>query len=1068
MKRLYLTLLASLLIWVGLQAQTSLKGVIVADDSHEALSGVKVTLANQNISTTTNAQGEFALIYLEAMEEELILEADGYLSDILLVLLEDGKQTDLGQITLKQDIQTEMREEIILNLSEADLNDDEGKSQSMASGSSASQDVFFSTSSYAWSSARYRGRGYDQTAEMTYINGISFNGAERGTFNYSSLGGLNDASRNKEITMGIEANNFAFGGIGEATNILMDATKYAQGWKVGFAAANRNYKGRVTATYASGLLENGWAYVGQIAYRYSPAIGKNIIGAGSDYNSFGYFFSAEKRINDHHKLSLLTFGSPTERGQSAAVTQEVYHLTGSINYNPYWGFQNGQVRNSRIVKAFDPTVIASYEWKIDDKQLLRLGVGYHYSLYSNSALTFFNAPDPRPDYYRNLPSFLYDGQVDGNGNLIGNKWTQGESSGDKNWDGTYSHWNGVELGSSIDQKTYDNLLNMWRSGDPTTTQINWDALYAANYANNYVNPTGSARYMVERRHNDISEASANLLYRNEKREHLKVTAGLELKESQGIHYKTVDDLLGGKQWVDLDPFADRDIKELADNIGMTQEDILLVRQNNITGATTVAKDVHEKEKFGYDYTINMFNAKLWAQNEWKWNDVEFYYGLQLTVSEFDRTSRMLNGRAWYLAQLNPNYAAYYLGSEYENIMHGTFNGLYKGWQHVFIDPSFKAGVTYKFNGHNQLRLNAIAQTVAPLARDAYVSSRVHDRVVDNIYTHDHAHNLKEYYAASEKRVSYDLTYEFNFPVVRGRVTAYQTHFWGGTELNGYYDDEASTFVNQSLSNINKVHRGLEFAAAFKCGKYITLTPIIAVGDYHYTSNAVAITSAENGMALAQNAQGNIYEVTDSVMIKGLKIASGPQLNTSLKIGFFHPKMWFADLTISYFDFSYLDFAPSRRMMGLYTGTRADGSAVNGSYKDLGIVNTDEQGNPVFDPKHGYSALYSADHRYSVMDAQESLVSSNPWNRFMIDASIGKLIYLKNRQSLSINLSVSNLTNNTQFKTGGYQQARLARSTKQGADDEHKNSVIATNVWKYPSKYYYAWGANFFLNVTYKF
>ena len=86
---------------------------------------------------------------------------------------------------------------------------------------------------------------------------------------------------------------------------------------------------------------------------------------------------------------------------------------------------------------------------------------------------------------------------------------------------------------------------------------------------------------------------------------------------------------------------------------------------------------------------------------------------------------------------------------------------------------------------------------------------------------------------------------------------------------------------------------------------------------------------------------------------------------------------------------------------------------------------------------------------------------------MIDASVGKLIYLPNRQSLSINLSVTNLANNTHFKTGGYQQARLPRQTRQGVADT-ENSVISPNVWKFPAKYYYAWGANFFLNVTYKF
>ena len=105
--------------------------------------------------------------------------------------------------------------------------------------------------------------------------------------------------------------------------------------------------------------------------------------------------------------------------------------------------------------------------------------------------------------------------------------------------------------------------------------------------------------------------------------------------------------------------------------------------------------------------------------------------------------------------------------------------------------------------------------------------------------------------------------------------------------------------------------------------------------------------------------------------------------------------------------------------------------------------------------------------YNLMTQQESLVATNPLNRFIIDASVGKLLYLPNRQSLSINLSVSNLTNNTHFKTGGYQQARLPRAVRQQQPD-NQNSVITANAWKYPSKYYYAWGVNFFLSVTYKF
>ena len=1058
----------------NLNAQTRLAGRLVSVEQ-QAIEGATVTLANQGITTTTNAEGRFSLTYLEAIDEEVIVEAYGYISDVLLVQLIEDQQTDMGDITMMVDMASEMKDEVLLNLSEMDLNDDEGKSQSMSSASSASQDVFNSTISYAWSNARYRGRGYEQTYESSYIEGLSFNSAERGQFNFSAMGGLNDATRYKEVVEGIEANNFTFGSIGQATNYLQSATNYAQGWKVGLAGTNRNYKGAARATYSSGLMENGWAFAAQLAWRYSPYIDvKGRIGEGITYSSVGYFLTAEKRWGNDMRLSLITFGAPTRRGQSSALTQETYDLTnqynkttwGHNNYNPYWGYQDGKVRNSRIVHSYDPTAIASFDWKIDEENKLKVAAGYHYSMYSNSALTFYNAPDPRPDYYRNLPSFLWDGQIGKDGNFIYED-LNGQPMGNG---GSY---NNQYVGPSINMDTYSTLVDLWTSRDDNATQINWDALYAANYANNVNNPTGSARYIVERRHNDIQEGMINLNYRNTSVDHLTITAGLEAKGSQGIHFKTVDDLLGGNQWIDVDPFAERDIKELATNIGLTQSDIANVKQNDLRNPNAAVGD---HGRFGYNYRINMMNAKIWAQNEWKWNSVDLYYALQLSYSSIQRTTDMLNGRAWYLAKLNPDNAWYYLADDAATILAGDYSNLPKrlvGTGHHFVDPAFKVGATYKIDGRNHIKINALAETKAPLGRDAYISPRVHDRATEAIYRHDFARYyamqngtswLQEYFGSSQKIAGGDLTYSFNYPIVRGRITGFYTRLWNGTELNGYYDDEARTFVNQSLTGINRRHCGVEAAAAVKLGLYFTLTGVLSIGDYRYTSNALAITSAENGMALAENAQGPIYELRDSVLLDGLRVATGPQLNTSLKLSFFHPDMWFADVTVNYFDWNYLDYAPARRMQGLFTGERADGSKVNGWYGDT-YTNAIEKvdGEVVYDT-YGVPVLK---YPYNQLSNQEMLTANNPLHRFLVDVSVGKLIYLKNRQSISINLTVNNLLNNTHFKTGGYQQARLPRQTRQGVED-HQNSVISPNVWKFPAKYYYAWGTNFYLNIQYKF
>ena len=1113
MRNKLLSLMFVLAISIAAMAQTSLRGQVFDEATKAPLVGAKITLVNQNISTTTNASGEFSLLYLEPMDEEIVIEADGYIAGLELINLQADKTNELEAISLKQDIATQTKEEILLNLTEEEMSDDEGRSQAQAATSSATTDVFNATTSFAWSTARFRNRGYVQAAaENYYIEGLNFNSQERGMFNYSAMGGLNDASRYKDEINAMEANSFTFGGIGKSTNYMMGASRYAQGWKVGAAGTNRNYKARVNATYSSGVLPNGWAVTAQLSYRFSPYIDhKGIIGEGIKYYSLGYFLTVEK-IWERARLKLITFGAPTERGQNAAVTQEVYDLTGSNNYNPYWGYQNGKVRNSRIVKSFDPTVLAAFEFKIDENQKIKAAVGYHYSLYSNSALNFYNAPDPRPDYYRNLPSAMWDGQIanpnanikhsevqlyDENGQqypwglFIGNSYNSGIPG--FNLGEGYTAADGNLVGPSVDKTQYNQLVDLWKSRDNKTTQIDWDRIYAANYANNVTDPEGSARYILERRHNDIQEASAMFNYRNTKYNHLTMTLGVEGKYSQGIHYKTVDDFLGANQWIDIDAFADRDIKELATNSGFTQKEIANVRKNEI------AKDYDDKvtngRRFGYNYHINMASVKVWFQNEWNFNDVDLYYALQLNYSAMQRTTNMLNGRAWFLTKvaevrsLGTDPWLYYGKNAYnrikstgeDNLKAGTW---YAGDGHHFLDPAFKLGAIYKINGRNHLKVNALIETRAPYARDAYISQRVHDRVVDNIYRHDNAKNLKDFYAASEKVVSADLSYTFNYPIVRGRITGFFTQSWNGTELNGYYDDEARTFVNQALTGIDKRYFGGEAAISVKLGTYFTLTGAASVGDYRYTSNATAIQSAENGMPMTQvsTLEGDrlVFETTDKVLLKGVRLSTGPQANASLKLSFFHPKMWFADVTVNYHDWNYLSVAPSRRMQGLYTGVRTDGTTVNGWFGDAYAnaiettdgnalrVQVDDDGvahyeNAVLD-KDGMPVLK---YPYNLMTEQESLAATNALNRFLIDVSVGKLIYLPKRQSLSINLSVTNITNNTHFKTGGYQQARLPRGVLQGEKDYH-NSVITANAWKYPSKYYYAWGVNFFLSVTYKF
>jgi len=911
MRKLSLVLLVSLLTSFSLMAQTIAKGVVKASDSGAPLSGVIITFLQQNISTQTNAKGEFTLSYLKGGDEEMSISRQGYFTQIKLVKLKENQVNDLGVFDLKTDIQDEVKQEIVLQLSETELNSDESKSTQNVSGALSSKgDVYASQTNFAFSPMRFRTRGYDQDFESTYINGVYFNGLERDNFNFSSLGGLNDAFRNQEEINGIAPTSFSYGNLGSATNINTKASTYAAGSKASFAYTNRAYKLRGQYTYATGLMPNGWAFAASAVVRWAD---KGIV-QGTFYQSAGYFLSAEKVFNKQHSLSLVTFGSPTQRAQQGAVTQEVYDLKNSIYYNPYWGYQDGTVRNSRIVKSFDPTAILTHDFKIDENQRLRSGLAYHYSMYSNSALNFYNAPDPRPEYYRNLPSF------------------------------------------QTDSTTKSAVKDMWKN-DLNTSQINWGSLYQANYRNNLADPNGSAKYSVERRHNDLMETALNSTYTNQLSKELKLTAGVEGKISKAMHYKTMDDLLGGNQWIDIDQFAERDFPT---NPNVIQNDL------NHPNAVVKVGDI-----FGYNYDINILHGAAFAQNEWVLPQLDIFYAGQVTYTQFSRYGHMKNGRA---DELNVN--SYGQG---------------KTW--FTSDPSLKAGATYKIDGRNRLSVNVQAETRAPGVDNAYISQRIKDTAVP---------------MESEKVLSYDVNYSFTFSSVRGRISGFRTHSLDGIELNGYYDDINQTFVNHVLTKVNKLYQGIEAGLSFKLNSIFTFSLAGTIADYHYTDNAQGVLSFENGVKADQ---------WDQVMIKNIKLSTGPQTAGSAKLSYFNSKMWFVDLTLNYFDRNYLDVSPLRL-------TKSN------------------------------MALYTTDEIMNALGTQEKLKGG-----YLLDASVGKVIYLKNRHSLNINLSASNILNNTNMISGGYSQSRLPLN----------GAIIDMNTLnKFPSKYYYAWGFNMFLNIGYKF
>lgn len=650
------------------QSNTGVKGCVIGSESKLPVPGVIVTLNGENRQVRTDAKGAFFFDKLSPGRDVLIFNSAGISPKNILVDAPEGIITDIGNIEVVE-FTTTKDLSLIGVVDESMIDDDaEGASQEVSSKVILSNDVFLNKAAYQLSPMRFRARGYESPYEQRYINGVSFNDQLRGVFNYSSIGALNDMTRNGDVVNYNAPSSFTYGSIGGAENINMRASSYAPGSKATLSYTNRNYYLRAMMTYSTGLLDNGWAFTASVGGRYSDE------GAieGTFYRNFSYALSAEKQWKGgKHSLSIVTFGSPVVRGQQSASYQQVYEYLDNYLYNPNWGYQNGKKRNAKVVQAFDPTLIISHIWKISDDATLTTGLGTHYGRYGNTSLNWYNAADPRPDYYRQLPSY-------------------------------YLYANDMPY-----QNEANNCELLWRRNDTSYTQIDWDGLYLANRGKD------DAQYMVEERRSDLFETTLNSTFNGRLTDHATLTAGVEVRSTLSRQFKTVNDLLGASYVSDYDKYAERDF--YGD---------LSKKQNDLNRPD---RKVYEGGIFGYNFDLNIFKVGGWVINQHTSSKLDAYYGMKVNYTSFYRDGKMRNGRY-------PN-SSYGKGSTYSFVDLAVKGGLtYKINGRHFLTANVSYGTEAPLPNYIYLAPRITDHTITSVTKEDVKSGRVFSADVNYIFS----------------------------------------------------------------------------------------------------------------------------------------------------------------------------------------------------------------------------------------------------------------------------------------------------------------------------------------------
>ncbi len=900
----------------------NLKGV-VKDDQNMPVQGAKVTVKPGGQSALTDSTGSFNIPAVPFGKTEIEVTGDRILQHNQTV---DFNSSDMLIAVPVNDKNAELSKTSIDNIPTVTLSDDEMREGeaggSVASVLAASRDPFIAATSFTFSAARFRIRGYEDDNFITLLNGIPINDLANGRNLYSSFSGLNDAVRVREYSNGLAPADYSFGVLGGANSIDSRASRQRKQFQVSYARGNRTYDNRVMLSYGSGLTSTGWAY----AFSYSRRWADEGYAEGTFYDGHSYFAAVEKIINNKHSMALTVYGANTKNGRSGPAVQEIMDIAGTNYYNPYWGFQNGEKRNASVGHGHQPLGVLNHDWKISEKSSLETAVSFQTGKYSISGLDWYNAEDPRPDYYRRLPSF--DPYYGENPEAF------------------------AELRSAVDAALRNN---------EALRQIQWDKLYEANrlHDTTFNGTTGKwAKYIVSDRVIDNTRINFNTIYNTTINDQLSFQGGAGYQTLKADFYKEVSDLMGADFFVDITQYADLS--------NVNNPDVL---QNDLNNPNRILR---EGDKYGYDYTANVSRVTAWGQGMWKFNKMDYFLSLQLSNTGFYRTGNVRNGV----------YADNSFGdSEKEN----------------FFNYALKGGATYKYNGRNYFFANAAYLTRAPHYDNAYISTRTRSDV---------ANDLK-----SETIYSVEGGYLLRAPRAKGKVVGYYTQFMDMTDQRSFYHGDFRTFVNYTTQGIDKRHAGLEIAGELQAGKGVTFSAVAAIGEHVYTSRQMAtITQDNKDTVLADN---------ETVFSENLHVAGGPQTAYTFGINYRSKKFWWVNVNFNYFDNLYIDFNPSRRTFSGLDLVEA------GSDKWVEILSQEKT------------------------DAQFTMDIAAGWSWRLNN----KFKSLKKSTFLVFNLGITNLLNNKDMKTGGFEQLRFDTETK--------------DVNRFAPKYFYSYGTTFFASVTFR-
>ncbi|WP_282787394.1 TonB-dependent receptor [Flavobacterium croceum] len=798
-------------------AQGKVSGTVVDSELNTPLSGVNVKVKGTSTGVATDANGKFSLT-TTATSGQLVISFIGYENKTVSF---NGK--DLG--TIKLSAASNQLEEVVIKSTVIDVAKDRKTPVAVSTIKAAeiveklgnqefpeilktTPSVYATKSGGGFGDSRVVIRGFDQKNVAVMINGVPVNDMENSSVYWSNWAGLSDVTSAMQVQRGLGSSKIVNAAVGGNINVVTKTSDMKEGGIVSATIANDNYF-KTNVAYNTGKMKNGLS----ASILLSQTNG-NEYANGTHFEAANYFIALGYDINSKNNIQFTFTGAPqwhNQRGTVPTIAQYLqYGSDGEPNrkLNLDAGQFNGSEFSMRTNYYHKPVASLNWDYKISEK------TKFSTVLYG---------------------SWGRGGGTSGSGGAKGNSYTSGtvfkNADGSLNVDKIFA-WN---TGQTID-------IN----GTPTTrTLTNGEYI---NSSTSSATSDGISKIASTNSHNWYGGvASLNTKLTNE----LTLDFGLDVRTYKGIHFQTVNDLIGAFGYKDALTATNGDINNPNQVIRNTYED-----KPNLNPFWNT--DYQQKVNYYNDSKVNWLGA--FSQLEYSKNNLTAFIQGAFSQQGYKRIDHFRYTEASGDQE-----------TSFKNILGGNA----------------KAGINYNLTKNHNVFVNSGYYSKQPFMNAVYPNNK--NVVYDDL--------------SNEKIFGVEVGYGFRSSRFNANVNFYRTTWKNRTQVSSETSG-ANSGGYFFYTGINETHQGVEVDFNYKPLDKLVINGMFSVGDWFYNGTGTS------SRFTATNAPYGTTPVTTLYLDK-VKVGNAAQTTASLGVTYEVVKRVKLDANYNFAQRLYASFDPTK-------------------------------------------------------------------------------------------------------------------------------------------------------------